>query len=198
MWKNELFANSGEGVRPSLASGCARPLGCHLRRARSATRTKSVPAIVGGSRKSAGPVDESATGSAKLWSDKVRGHGLGPRPRAGSAATGRGLAESALHFRRPKAHRGGCEQTNWPVVGATRPTCDGLGLASPCAPQAAEHRQRRGRVPLGPLLLSLSLARDDRRRRLQGDGVRARCRRRRGDLPLRADLRRPSPRLSRP
>jgi hypothetical protein len=82
MWKNELFANSGEGVRPSLASGCARPLGCHLRRARSATRTKSVPAIVGGSRKSAGPVDESATGSAKLWSDKVRGHGLGPRPRA--------------------------------------------------------------------------------------------------------------------
>jgi hypothetical protein len=87
MWKNELFANSGEGVRPSLASGCARALGCHLRRARSATRTKSVPAIVGGSRKSAGPVDESATGSAKLWSEKVRGHGprtrrKGPRPRA--------------------------------------------------------------------------------------------------------------------
>jgi len=85
MWKTELFANSGEGVRPGLARGGARPLGCHLRRARSATRTKSVPAVVGGSRKSVGPVDESATGSAKLRSK-------------GSRATGPGLAESACTF----------------------------------------------------------------------------------------------------
>jgi hypothetical protein len=78
MWKTELFANSGEGVQPALASGGAGLLGCHLRRARSATRTKSVPAVVGGSRKSVGPVDESATGSAKLWS-----HAL-PQTRRGS------------------------------------------------------------------------------------------------------------------
>jgi hypothetical protein len=114
MWKTELFANSGEGVRRGLATGGVRALGCHLRRARSATRTKSVPAVVGGSRKSVGPVDESATGSAKLWSK-------GPRPRAADSP------KVLLHFRRRTAHFGDCGEIDQRVVGASRPRRDTLG-----------------------------------------------------------------------
>src|SRR5438874_7492748 len=50
---------------------CNRPertLECRLRRARSATRSKPHREAVRGSGRSAGEVDESATGSANSWS----------------------------------------------------------------------------------------------------------------------------------
>src|SRR5829696_890053 len=45
-------------------------VGCRLRRARSATRSKPYRVVVGGSPKPVETVDESATGSANFWSDK--------------------------------------------------------------------------------------------------------------------------------
>jgi len=44
-------------------------VGCRLRRARSATRSKPYRVVVGGSPKPVETVDESATGSANFWSD---------------------------------------------------------------------------------------------------------------------------------
>ena len=45
-----------------------RRVGFSLRRARSASRSKSNPAVVRGSGTSPGAMDETATGSANLWS----------------------------------------------------------------------------------------------------------------------------------
>src|SRR5215510_650823 len=45
------------------------PLGCRLHRARSATRSKLSSQALRGSGRSAGRVDESATGSVNSWSD---------------------------------------------------------------------------------------------------------------------------------
>ena len=109
------------GVRFGLAcTPPSHPLVCRLRRVRDVTRSKPRPEAVGGSRKSAGEVDESETGSA----NETAPFG-GPFHFPG---------QSAAHFARgrPQARlRRACLWLVWKVVGfggwlacsAAKPRC---------------------------------------------------------------------------
>src|SRR3954451_2088099 len=71
-------------------------IGCRLRRARSASRSKSSRAAVGGSRRSVDSTDESATGSANFF---------GPRDQAAARAAGR-IGSRPVSLRPPSIDHG--------------------------------------------------------------------------------------------
>jgi hypothetical protein len=108
----------------------AERIGCRLRRARSASRSKSSRAAVGGSRRSADSMDESATGSANSWSDGDRGRNL-----TGRARSGRG---------RPGARRGPQDRRG---RASARPRCRS-GHAPLARVQRRRSRRERGREAL--------------------------------------------------
>src|SRR5688500_1997610 len=78
-----------------------------VRRARSASRTKLHREVVGGSRKLLGEVDESATGSTKLWSmGQLR---ASASTRRTASASGSGISEPAASANARQAWAGLCE-----------------------------------------------------------------------------------------
>lgn len=165
------------GVRYGLA--CSPPsdtLVCRLRRVRDVTRSKPRPEAVGGSRKSAGEVDESETGSANERASFGRLFHI-PDEVLRTSPGGRRRAFGARAVR-PSRTAGG--------AGFVELAC----LAS----AHAFHRQGCSSVSLGARVLSLPLVRDARRRRLGPHVVRSRTCRQRADLSLRQDPRRRRPR----
>jgi hypothetical protein len=132
-----------------------------LHRARSASRSKPLPVAVGGSRRPAGTVDESATGSVNTFRGE-RSSGHSPR-KFFIAQKSRGRSRDRAATPRLRSRR---------------------------APSGAFSRQRRVGLSLGALLLSVPLLRDACGRLGEGKCVDLQRARRVRDLLLHPDLRR--------
>src|SRR5436190_2257848 len=84
----------------------AEGVGSFLHRARSASRSKPLPGAVGGSRRFAGEVDESATGSVNFWSRPFRARSTNRyfllRSQKSPQIAGTAFAASLRAWRRPR------------------------------------------------------------------------------------------------